>query len=159
MNLWRIVKTQAALALLLAAAMTQVAQAKPIPSNRAVGPIPSDRAVGPRAEAVQGPLAGPWYTPQERRSLDAFSNLTFPEQQESLRALDPAASARDESLKHQQLLRGLAATARDQGAATDSGFDWGEASVGGLGAVGIALLSAGGMLLAARHRKHKPAVL
>jgi hypothetical protein len=41
----------------------------------------------------------------------------------------------------------------------DNGFDWRDASVGAIGAFGTCLLLLGCALLAASHRKHRPAVL
>ncbi len=140
---------QAALALVVAAAVTQAAQAKPIPSNR---------AVGPRTELAQGPLAGPWYTPQELRSLGDFSALTLQQRHQYLRSVEPGSSARDND-RHEQLLRGLAATVHDRPVASSTGSDWSTARAGGLGAMGLALLSAGGLLLAGRRRRQKPALL
>ncbi len=43
--------------------------------------------------------------------------------------------------------------------ATEDSFDWNDAGIGALGALGTCLLLAGCGLFAASHRKHKPAVL
>src|SRR5213593_1995765 len=44
----------------------------------------------PRGHAVETPLAGPWYTPQELKALSAYSNASFAQKKALLTGSNPA---------------------------------------------------------------------
>jgi hypothetical protein len=130
----RLITVQAALALLAAALVAQVAQARLMDPN-GEGRIPVTQ--------VGHPLG---YTPAELKALQAYSNASFAQRQVILAGADRVSSS-----SRPEERAGSAVT-------VDKGFDWGDASAGAVGALCICVVVAGGMLLAV-NRGHKPALL
>jgi hypothetical protein len=197
-NLWKNIKVQAALALFVAAAFTQLAQAGVRPDNRPLGPragvsaassMPSQKAldaVGARwnaiAESYGARPASSYYT---QSALDAMgqrnqaqapfdSGALFPNSDPSSPGYVPGADfSRQLHTALGQLdtyvpgVTDFPTTVADPGSTSDQptvivadeGFDWSDAGIGAAGVLGTCLLLAGCALVAASHRKHKPAVL
>ena len=214
MNLWRIIKMQAALALFVVAAMTQVAHAATTPSQKALDALGArwNAAAGsynarpaasyytadqlaamagrsqaqaaaaqysafrtdfPAASSQPGPAstgydvggvliqpgqsaaeATPSIRPDDRAGLRSIGGASAPTAG-ALSLNDSAHAVRPDDRA------GLRGSEASEPLATSSGgsFDWNDASVGALGAMGIYVLLGGFALLAVNNRRRRPAVL
>jgi hypothetical protein len=213
-NLWRIIKMQAALALFVAAAMTQVAHAATTPSQKALD------AVGARwnaaAEAYNARPAASYYSADALAAMAGRSQAQAASEQYSAfrtdfpapssepgpastgyvvggvliqpgqSAAEATASVRPDDRAGIRSVDGVAVSAADALAlndathaarpddraglrgtgasnpvatSVDGSFDWSDAGVGALGAIGTCVLLAGCAVVAVSHRRRRPAVL
>jgi hypothetical protein len=91
--------------------------------------------------------AGRSYTPEELQALIRYSNASFAEKKAILAGTKDPFYGTHTAVRPDDRsgLRGVGPVSATQ--STSSGFDWGDAGIGAIGAAGFSLLLAGGMLL------------
>ncbi len=180
MNLWRIIKVQAALALFVVAAFTQLAHAgasAQLPRNeQSAASFYSQRALD--AMGARGKAMAAHYNHEAATSATTFDpGVIFPNGDPSSPGYVPGAPAYSTGIDFVPGVSDYPTAVTDSPArpddregvrgiggqpsivTTSASFDWNDAGIGALGALGTCLLLVGCGLFAASHRKHKPAVL